>query len=334
MRSAVRYVELAERANGPISKPVSFAYIWGDTLTAFHRMAPDVRIVNLETSVTTSEDWIAKGINYRMHPENIPCLTAAQIDCCVLANNHVLDWGYTGLAETLETLQKAGLKRAGAGRNLTEAEAPAIIEIAGKGRVLVFAFGSVTSGIPRDWAAARDKPGVNLLEDLSDQTVTRIATSVGATKRPGDIVVASLHWGGNWGYTLPPHQTRFAHQLIDVAGVDIVHGHSSHHAKGIEVYHNKPILYGCGDFLTDYEGIQGHEAFRDDLALMYFVTLDLSTAQLVRFEMTPMQMRRFRLHHATREDAEWLQDMLTREGRTRKTHVELHADNTLTLHWG
>jgi poly-gamma-glutamate synthesis protein (capsule biosynthesis protein) len=77
-----------------------------------------VRIVNLETSITTSGDyWPGKEVHYRMNPRNIGSLTAAGIDCCALANNHVLDWGYEGLAETLATLDRAGIKHAGAGRN-------------------------------------------------------------------------------------------------------------------------------------------------------------------------------------------------------------------------
>jgi poly-gamma-glutamate synthesis protein (capsule biosynthesis protein) len=103
MRSALGYVELAERASGPISRPVDFAYIWGDALATLERLRPDVRIVNLETAVTVADDaWPGKRIHYRMHPGNLPCLTAAKIDCCVLANNHVMDWGRGGLVETLD----------------------------------------------------------------------------------------------------------------------------------------------------------------------------------------------------------------------------------------
>jgi poly-gamma-glutamate synthesis protein (capsule biosynthesis protein) len=181
MRSAIGYVELAERANGPIQKPVNFSYIWGDALEELERVRPDLRIINLETSVTTSNDyWKGKGINYRMHPENIPSLTAAKIDCCSLANNHVLDWGYAGLTETLETLKKANIHSAGAGQNLQEAESPAVMEIEGKGRVIVFSYGLTTSGIPSSWAASDDKPGVNLLTDLSDQTILHIRANVEA----------------------------------------------------------------------------------------------------------------------------------------------------------
>jgi len=179
--SALDYVALAERANGPIPRPAEFAYVWGDALAEWARTAPDLRIVNLETAVTTRDDWQrGKGIHYRMHPANVPCLTAAGIDCCVLANNHVLDWGDAGLAETLETLRRAGLQRAGAGRDRAEAAAPAVLSVAGKGRVLVFAYGTQSSGIPPDWAAAAGVPGVNLLPDLSPATLQQIAAQVEA----------------------------------------------------------------------------------------------------------------------------------------------------------
>ncbi|MDN5881863.1 MAG: CapA family protein, partial [Nitrosospira sp.] len=174
MKSASGYVELAEEANGPIPQPVDFRYIWGDALAELERMKPAVRIINLETAITRSDDAEDKAVNYRMHPDNIPCITAANIDCCALANNHVLDWGYAGLAETLKTLKTAGIKTAGAGRNIQEARAPAVMALPGKGRVLVFSFGSETSGIPWSWAAWADKPGVNLLQDFSKETIRGI----------------------------------------------------------------------------------------------------------------------------------------------------------------
>ncbi len=335
VKSAAGYVELAERAHGPIEIPVDYAYIWGDALQELERVAPDVRLINLETSVTASDDyWEDKGIHYRMHPANIPCLTAAQIDCCALANNHVLDWGYAGLSETLGTLRDAGIQTTGAGQDLQGAQAPAVIDIADKGRVLVFSYGMSTSGIPAAWAASEGRPGVNWLEDLSDGAVHRVKESVGAVKRQGDIVVVSIHWGSNWGYDIPPEQVAFAHQLIDDAGVDVVHGHSSHHIKGIEVYHDRPILYGCGDLLNDYEGIGGHEGFRSDLALMYFVRIDPATGQLARLQMAPMQVRHLRANRASSADARWLRDTLNRQGTPFGTRVELDQDGMLTLEWG
>ena len=332
MKSASGYVALAEDANGTLPKPVEYAYIWGEALAELESRQPDVRIINLETAVTRSDEVEAgKAVNYRMHPDNIGSISAAKIDCCALANNHVLDWGYAGLAETLAALKKANIKTAGAGLNIREARAPVILPVSGKGRVLVFSFGSETSGIPWSWGASENKPGVNLLRGFSAKTIRVIADVISREKRANDVVVMSIHWGGNWGYEVPAQHREFAHRLIDEAGVDIIHGHSSHHVKGIEVYRQKLILYGCGDFLNDYEGISGHESYRGDLALMYFAGIDPATNILADLCMVPMQIRRFRLNRASGNDTLWLKDILNREGKKFGTWIESEADNMLIL---
>lgn len=332
--NANKYVEIAKEVNGPIPEPVDFSYIWGDALVEFKHALPDIRIINLETSVTTSDDyWPDKGIHYRMNPGNIPCITAAGIDCCVLSNNHVLDWGYKGLAETLKVLRDAGIKTVGAGQNMGEAKAAAVMEISGKGRVIVFAFGIDSSGIPRKWTAGADKPGINLLPDFSHKTVSQIGKDIKAVKRTGDVVVVSVHWGANWGYEIPPEHIQFAHELIDTAGVDIIHGHSSHHAKGIEIFKEKPVIYGCGDFLNDYEGIGGYEEYRSDLALMYFVRMEIATGKLIRLEMVPAQIRHFRSNRVSDDDLQWLNNRLNRECSRFNSRVEITKEKTLALHW-
>jgi poly-gamma-glutamate synthesis protein (capsule biosynthesis protein) len=331
VRDAREYVALAERASGPIPRPVGWAYVWGDALDDFRRPEVDVRIVNLETSITrTGTPCPSKGIHYRMHPDNVACLQAAQLECCCLANNHVLDWGYAGLTETLRTLDNAGLVHVGAGTTLAEATAPAVIEVLGKGRVLVFAFGATSSGIPETWRASNDRPGINLLPDLSFKTAQGIADRMQETRRPGDMLVASIHWGGNWGYDVPDEQIAFAHRLIDT-GVTIVHGHSSHHPKRIEVYHQRLILYGCGDFIDDYEGISGHDAFRSDLAIIYRVSIDARSSELTGVQLLPFQMRQFRLNRATGMDAQWVAERLNRQGPPGGPRVHVTADNRLSL---
>jgi poly-gamma-glutamate capsule biosynthesis protein CapA/YwtB (metallophosphatase superfamily) len=335
MKSALGYVELAEEATGPIQRPADFDYIWGDALEVLSGLAPDLRIINLETSITTSGDfWPRKGIHYRMHPANTPVISAAGIDCCVLANNHVLDWGYAGLAETLDTLHRAGLRTAGAGSDLGHAMAPAVLELGDKGRVIVLGAASPSSGVPSAWAAAHDRAGVNYIADYSAASVQRIAGRVRALKRPGDIVVLSVHWGGNWGYHVPPKLCEFARGLIDQAAVDVIHGHSSHHPRGIEVYRGRPIIYGCGDLLNDYEGIGGREEYRGDLSLMYFVSLDVTSGELTRLHMVPMRMRQFRLNRASAEEAGWMATTLDRESRRFGSRVDLEADGSLGLGWG
>jgi poly-gamma-glutamate synthesis protein (capsule biosynthesis protein) len=329
--SAELYVRLAESANGPIPGPVDFSYIWGDALDELAKVGPSARVVNLETSVTRSDDyWRGKGINYRMNPANVPCITAARIDCCVLANNHTLDYGHAGLLETIGTLQQAGVKVAGAGRNRSEARAPAVIDVSRRSRVLVFGFGSVTSGIPSSWAATDSQPGISLLEDLSDTTLDDVRETIRRVKRPRDIVVASIHWGGNWGYGVPEEHVRFAHGLIR-AGADVVHGHSSHHVRPIEVFEGKLILYGCGDFLADYEGIPNEGVFRSDLALMYFPTVDPILGRLSDLLMTPMRVKNFKANRASVEEARWLRDTINRESRDFDVRVGLRHGCRLEL---
>jgi poly-gamma-glutamate capsule biosynthesis protein CapA/YwtB (metallophosphatase superfamily) len=325
------YVALAEKANGPIPHPLSADYIWGDALRELERAKVDLRIANLETAITSAETpWPEKGIHYRMHPQNVGCLLSAHISACALANNHVLDWGYDGLSETLNTLDAAGIAHAGVGSDVEEAMQPAILDTAGNGRVLLFSFGSKTSGIPEDWRATSISPGVNLLDDLSEATAARVADQMHAHQQPGDFVVASIHWGRNWGYEIPREQIAFAHRLIE-GGIAIVHGHSSHHVKAIEVFKERLILYGCGDFVTDYEGIGGYEMFRGDLALMYLIELDSNNGELIVVRSIPMRMRRFRLERAPVADAEWLCNRLNEIGTLFKTGVRLEKDSSLTL---
>ena len=127
-------------------------------------------------------------------------------------------------------------------------------------------------------------------------------------------------------------QVRFARRLID-AGVDVVHGHSSHHPRPIEVYRGKLILYGCGDFLDDYEGIRGYEELRDDLVLMYFPTLDRATGRLVELRMTPLQIFEMQLRRASRDDARWIQETLDRISAQLGTRVTIDDDLTLAARW-
>lgn len=308
------YVRLAERKNGEISKPVAYTYPWGDAQEVWDQVKPQARIINLETSITTHpQPWPGKQVQYRMHPANVAVLTAASINIATLANNHTLDWGRPGLAETLQVLQQAGMSTAGAGRNLEEAQQLAVLALP-QGRVIVLAYGSPSSGVFGEWAASPGQSGINFLPDLNPGTLQSITTYLESIKKPGDVIIFSVHWGGNWGYDIPAAHREFAHRLIEEAGVDVVFGHSSHHPLGLEVYRGKLIVYGAGDFINDYEGIAGHEPYRSDLSLMYFPVLEQATSRLVSLRMVPLQIRRFRLQYASEEDAAWLARMLNREG--------------------
>ncbi|MCI4566659.1 CapA family protein [Lysobacter sp. CFH 32150] len=333
VRDARRYLALAEAVSGRIPRKVEASYVWGEALKQWRLRRPDARIINLETSITRHDQPWSKGINYRMHPENIAVLTAADIDCCVLANNHVLDWGREGLAETLATLRTARIGVAGAGSRLRAARAPAVLPLAGQGRVLVFAAATEDAGVPESWAAGEARSGVHRLPDLSPATVSRIASDVRKHKRAGDIVVFSAHWGGNWGHAIALKQRAFAHALIDEAGVDLVHGHSSHHPKAVEVHRGHLILYGCGDFLNDYEGIEGHEEFRSELALMYFPRIDAANGHLRDLTLVPTRVHGFRVDRMPDDDRRWLREVLRREYGRMGCGVEEVKDGAFVLNW-
>ncbi len=325
------YVTLAEARNGPIPRPVPLSWPWGDALQLTDDLAPAARIFNLETSVTTTgAPDPDKGIHYRMNPANLGCLTCFKPDICVLANNHVLDFGSPGLHDTLASLNSAGIRAVGAGGDSDQAYEPVVIPTPVGGRVIVMALGVESSGIPPSWAATQNEPGVAFLRDLSDATADRISDRVCQGRQPGDAVVVSLHWGSNWGYHVPDQQVRFAHRLID-RGADLIYGHSSHHPRPIEVYRSKLVLYGCGDLIDDYEGITGHEDFRDDLRLLYFPSLDPATGQLTHLTMWPMQSRRMRLQHASTADSRWVRQTIEETSRPFATLIVPEPDGSLIL---
>jgi len=335
MHDARGYVHLAERLSGPLGGALTAEDLWGDALAEMQRAGLQLRIINLETAVTTGDDaWPGKAINYRIHPANVGCLTAAGIDCCALANNHTLDWGRAGLAQTLHTLHAAGLHTAGAGADEAAAWAPAVLPLAGGLGVRVFACATESSGVPPDWAATPRYPGVALLPDLTDASARRLAATVASQRRPGEAVIVSIHWGANWVGQIPPAQRQFAHRLIDLGAAEIVHGHSSHHPLPVEVYRGRLVLHGCGDLINDYEGIAPHGDMRSDIGCLYFATLEVGSGALRRLEIVPMQLRRFRLCRADASAQRWLQTQFNRGGRDFGTTVEAqHGSKGWTLHW-
>jgi poly-gamma-glutamate synthesis protein (capsule biosynthesis protein) len=215
------------------------------------------------------------------------------------------------------------VRTAGAGRSAAEAEAPARL-----GKLLVFAFGMKSAGVPEDWAAAAQRPGVCFLPDLSTQTTNAVADRILRAKRAGDLVLVSVHWGANWGYEISHQKHSFARRLIDAGAADLVHGHSAHHPGALEIYRERLIVYACGDLINDYEGIAGHEAFRPGLGVMFFPTLETGSGKLAELAMVPMRMRRFRLDRASDDDVDWLAAVLREHSRHR---VERAADGRLLL---
>lgn len=332
-RSAIDYVDLCEKRSGPIPTPVGAAYVWGDVKVALDDRMVDARVINLETAVTErGEPWPGKGIHYRMSPANLDALTAAGIDVCCLANNHVLDWSYAGLEETLASLAGAGLAVCGAGLDRDRAWRPVTLHLNGCD-VSVLSVGMTSSGIPPEWEAGIDAPGVAIIPPEPSSTVELIARSTAGLDENDGLLIVSIHWGPNWGYEIPSHQREIARHLIDQAAVDVVFGHSSHHPTGIEVHNGRPILYGCGDLVNDYEGIVGHDRFRPDLRVAYFLDFDPHTKCLRELELVPFVTKQFRLEWASGEDTDWLAARLTEESQRLGTRFEVTGDRSLLAIW-
>ena len=109
-----------------------------------------------------------------------------------------------------------------------------------------------------------------------------------------------------------------------------MHGHSSHHVKTAEIYRDRLVLYGCGDFLNDYEGISGYEVFRSDLTLMYLLAINPRRGQLVETRLVPMRIARFRLNRSAEADTKWLCGLLNQLGAPFATRYELAPDESET----
>jgi poly-gamma-glutamate synthesis protein (capsule biosynthesis protein) len=230
----------------PRRSPESF---WGDVLPILR--GANVVIANLECAITHHTQKCSrtpKVFYFRADPAAVEVLRTANIQFVSLANNHILDFDDQGLLDTLKYLDAAGIHHAGAGRNVSEATTPVIMDIAGC-RVGIIAL---TDNEP-DFAATKDSPGTNYLEiSPNPLTLSLIESAVVQLRQAGaQLVILSAHWGPNMVISPPPHFRQFARAVVD-SGVDIFHGHSAHIFQGVENYKQGLILYDTGDFLDDY----------------------------------------------------------------------------------
>lgn len=221
---------------------------WGDTLDLLR--GADLRIANLECTLSDVGRrwlWPFKAYHHRSDERNVAVLASAGIDVAVLANNHTFDYGSRGLARTIRALRRHGIAWVGAGRNRAAAEAPAIRTVNG------VRVGIVACMDDERWAAARpNRPGRFFSPArVGDRRAARVFDAVRTARPHADLLIASAHWGPNWGDEPTPEVRAFGRALVD-AGADVVFGHSAHVLRGIEVYRGRPILYSAGDVVDDY----------------------------------------------------------------------------------
>jgi poly-gamma-glutamate synthesis protein (capsule biosynthesis protein) len=267
------------------------AYPWGNTRPTLS--GGDLTIINLECVIAHGgRPWSRwpKLFHFQADPIAISSLSLAGIDCVTIANNHMLDFEEAALTEMFALLDKAEIKHAGAGPNLTAASEPAILEAHGL-KVAVLAFTDNEPG----WAATANTAGTNYIQvSTSAETLKRVNESINRSRTAGaGLVIFSIHWGPNMAERPAPQFKEFAHAVID-AGADVFHGHSSHVFQGIEMYRGKPIIYDAGDFVDDYSV---DPVLRNDRGLLFRLLIE--EGQIRRLDLLPVVISKCQVNLAT-----------------------------------
>jgi len=205
----------------------------------------DLGIANLECPLTDRGAPLP-GKKYTFvadHPEDTAAaLRDLGFDVVSLANNHILDYGQVGLADTTAALLRAGVGWAGAGVDRMAAYAPAVVERNGL-RIAILAFGG-TEYMPAQyqawWAAGEDRPGIAPLLPQAD-----LLAAVTRARADADLLIVSLHWGIEYA-EVTAAQRELGRAVIE-AGADVVFGHHPHVVQPVEFWQGRPILYSLGN---------------------------------------------------------------------------------------
>lgn len=206
----------------------------------------DIRVATLETAVgddypfdeekMSNPSW--RNIIYTPN-RGLKHLEKLNINVVTLANNHIFDMGEEGLINTIKRLDSLGIKHCGAGRNIKEASAPAVVKV--KGKTIAF-----ISAMPPTWGAAHPasetKAGINMLYH------DKIAENIKDAKTQYDYVFVLPHWGVEYTYWPVPGDIKIAKLLID-SGADGVFGSHTHQVQTYRRYSNKPIFFSLGNFI-------------------------------------------------------------------------------------
>jgi poly-gamma-glutamate capsule biosynthesis protein CapA/YwtB (metallophosphatase superfamily) len=247
--------------------------------------AADLFVLNLECCISErGTPWPdpRKPFFFRAPPAATVVLNRLGVDCVTLANNHALDFGAEALLDTFEHLASAGIKWVGAGRNLDEAQRPAVLDADGF-RLAVLGG----SDHPAEFAARPDSPGIAYGLDWLAAAIDGL---------DADAVLVTPHWGPNMTAAPRPHVLHAA-AALRAAGATLIAGHSAHVFHGVE----PGVLYDLGDFLDDYAV---DSKLRNDLGLLFFVTLERTGPE--RLEAVPLKLEYCHTRLADGEDAEWI----------------------------
>lgn len=211
-------------------------------------LSVDFSIVNLEAPVVLHEaEPIEKqGQNLRCSIQAVEALAWASFNITTLANNHFLDYGQEGVLDTLQTCEQNGIATVGGGMDLTEAQRILYKEI--NGEVL-----AVINCCEHEFSIATVRTaGANPLNLVQQYYQIKEA------RRKADYVLVIVH-GGHEYYQLPSPRMVETYRFFIEAGADVVVNHHQHCYSGYELYEEKPIFYGLGNFSFDWEGLRNSD---------------------------------------------------------------------------
>ena len=239
----------------------------------------DLAFANLESPIGDRGHFINM---FQAPPEAIHGLTSAGFDVMSLANNHTLDYHIEGMLETMRLLEVNGIDHVGAGRNIKEARAPLIKEVAGVkvGFLSYTEMWFVHAREPISWQATQDEPGVAPAKlDYIVEDVTNLRELV-------DVVIVTVHWGKEYIHEPTLEQHKLARAAVD-AGADLVLGHHPHVLQGIEFYNGGVIAYSLGNFVFDLNRPKTWETMLLEFTLAPTGVLDLKIIPAYIFGVQP-----------------------------------------------
>jgi poly-gamma-glutamate synthesis protein (capsule biosynthesis protein) len=234
--------------------------------TVFDKVAPyfeksDINFCNLEAALSNKgAPQAGRYASFRSYPSMVEVLKKGRIDFVSVANNHSIDYGWEALSDTMDLLNQNGIGFSGGGKNIEEARKPALIEKKG----LTIGLLSYTANVntPFGFKASPDREGLApmrispffLPDHINQEDVEAMQKDVKKWERLVDFLVVSFHWGISEGgtHTVALHQKIIARHAVH-AGADLILGHHSHALQAIEIYKNKPICYGLGNFVFALE---------------------------------------------------------------------------------
>lgn len=204
----------------------------------------DVVMANAEAPITTADPAPLKKYSYASDPAAAAALKKAGVDVLGLSNNHSMDAGPAGLADTRAHAAAAGLETFGAGSNRDEALKPLLVDAGEKGKVAVLGF---SENFGSSTTASSVDPGMVAFSTERIVQGYELAKAAGA-----DSVVAYVHWGDNYE-PVNNEQRYWATELV-AAGYDLVVGAGTHTLQPVEVIDGVPVVYSLGNFVFTTPG--------------------------------------------------------------------------------